>query len=520
MEDFQLDLIIGEGPAARSMRIDLPPFTLVGATTRSGLITRPLRERFGIPLRLVFYEPAELGAIVGRGARVLGIELRRRRRRRDRAPRRAARRASRCACCAACATSPPSAVWRASMPRPPTRRCCGSRSMSAASTRMDRRYLRCIAENYGGGPVGVETMAAALGEERDVVEEVIEPYLHAAGLRAAHAARPHADRSRFRHLDLPSRRACRGAARSARASDRRSGARRRHDRAAARRHRPDGAIAFPMRVYYEDTDAAGIVYYANYLKFAERGAHRDAARPRRRAQRTPARARPASSSRCGAAPSTIVAPARLDDALDRRDARSRRSAARRARLDQQVRRDDDDARPARRAASPASGADGRPRRAAAGLRAALAAALHDTAQLDGPNDAMKGRHQCSRSMPPHLPGPCPHDLSIIGAVPAGRHHRQAGDADPAARLVLVVGGHLRQGAAAAPAAAATPSSFEETFWSGGSLDDLYDRVGQRPTDPMIGGLRRGDARMAAQRRQGPARHARACAPACSSASSG
>ncbi len=75
MEDFQLDLIIGEGPAARSVRIDLPPFTLVGATTRSGLITRPLRERFGIPLRLVFYAPEELVAIVARGARVLGIEL-------------------------------------------------------------------------------------------------------------------------------------------------------------------------------------------------------------------------------------------------------------------------------------------------------------------------------------------------------------------------------------------------------------------------------------------------------------
>jgi len=133
MEDYQIDLIIGQGPGARSMRYRLAPFTLIGATTRSGLITRPLRERFGIPLRLVFYEPAELGTIVSRAARVLASNYA------PTAPQRlrsghGAPRASRSACCAASATSPQSTACRASMPRPPTERCSGSTSMPAAST--------------------------------------------------------------------------------------------------------------------------------------------------------------------------------------------------------------------------------------------------------------------------------------------------------------------------------------------------------------------------------------------------
>jgi len=176
MEDFQLDLIIGEGPAARSVRIDLPPFTLVGATTRSGLITRPLRERFGIPLRLVFYMPQELERIVVRGARVLGMELdaegaaeiARRSRGTPRVAARLLRRVRDFAAVAGAARIDARVADNAL-----SRLEVDNRGLDA----MDRRYLLCIAENYGGGPVGVETVAAALADQRDVVEEVIEPYL-------------------------------------------------------------------------------------------------------------------------------------------------------------------------------------------------------------------------------------------------------------------------------------------------------------------------------------------------------
>ena len=181
MEDFQLDLIIGEGPAARSVRIDLPPFTLIGATTRSGLITRPLRERFGIPLRLVFYTPEELERIVSRGARVLSApldpegaaEIARRSRG---TPRIAARLLRRVRDFAAVA-----GVWRidlAAADQALKRLEVDERGLDA----MDRRYLLAIAENYGGGPVGAETIAAALADQRDVIEEVIEPYLIQQGL--------------------------------------------------------------------------------------------------------------------------------------------------------------------------------------------------------------------------------------------------------------------------------------------------------------------------------------------------
>jgi len=181
MEDFQLDLIIGEGPAARSVRIDLPPFTLVGATTRSGLITRPLRERFGIPLRLSFYEPAELEQIVTRGARVLGMaldpagaqEIARRSRGTPRIATRLLRRVRDFAAVAGVKRIDSDAADNAL-----TRLEVDRSGLDA----MDRRYLRCIAENYGGGPVGAETIAAALADQRDVVEEVIEPYLIQQGL--------------------------------------------------------------------------------------------------------------------------------------------------------------------------------------------------------------------------------------------------------------------------------------------------------------------------------------------------
>ncbi len=181
MEDFQLDLIIGEGPAARSVRIDLPRFTLVGATTRSGLLTQPLRERFGIPLRLELYEVDELTEIVARGARVLKImmtpegaaEIARRSRGTPRVAGRLLRRVRDFTEVAGIAVIDAKAADAALL-----RLDVDSRGLDT----MDRRYLSCMAENYGGGPVGVETLAAALAEQRDVIEEVIEPYLMREGL--------------------------------------------------------------------------------------------------------------------------------------------------------------------------------------------------------------------------------------------------------------------------------------------------------------------------------------------------
>ena len=181
MEDFQLDLIIGEGPAARSVRIDLPPFTLIGATTRSGLITSPLRERFGIPLRLVFYEADELCEIVARGARVLGVtvtadgarEIARRSRGTPRVAGRVLRRVRDFT-----SVSDIESIDAAAADAALARLEVDQRGLDA----MDRHYLAIIADNYGGGPVGVETLAAALSEQRDVIEEVIEPYLIQQGL--------------------------------------------------------------------------------------------------------------------------------------------------------------------------------------------------------------------------------------------------------------------------------------------------------------------------------------------------
>ncbi|HEX9790020.1 MAG TPA: Holliday junction branch migration DNA helicase RuvB [Kiloniellales bacterium] len=181
MEDFQLDLIIGEGPSARSVRIDLPAFTLIGATTRSGLITTPLRERFGIPLRLLFYDAAELQLIVARGARVLGLEItddgaREIARRARGTPRVAGRLLRRVRDFAAVAKV--AAVDAAAADAALRRLEVDERGLDA----MDRRYLSVIDENYDGGPVGADTLAAALSEQRDVIEEVIEPYLIQEGL--------------------------------------------------------------------------------------------------------------------------------------------------------------------------------------------------------------------------------------------------------------------------------------------------------------------------------------------------
>src|SRR6266478_4184409 len=201
MEDFQLDLIIGEGPAARSVKIDLAPFTLVGATTRAGLLTNPLRDRFGIPVRLNFYTEPELELIVNRGARVLGIgmtadgsnEIARRARGTPRIAGRLLRRVRDFA-----HVDKAAAIDRAVADRALLALEVDATGLDA----MDRRYLTTIAVNYGGGPVGIETIAAVLSEPRDAIEEIIEPFLIQRGfiqrtprgrLLTSHA---------FRHLGL------------------------------------------------------------------------------------------------------------------------------------------------------------------------------------------------------------------------------------------------------------------------------------------------------------------------------
>jgi Holliday junction DNA helicase RuvB len=181
MEDHKLDLIIGEGPAARSVQIELSPFTLVGATTRSGLLTNPLRDRFGIPMRLEFYSADELALIVERSARLLqmplsqsgALEIARRSRGTPRIAGRLTRRVrdffDASGLDQADATLVDQALSRLDVD-------------GTGLDTMDRRYMCCIAENYDGGPVGVETLAAALSEQRDMIEDVIEPYLMQQGL--------------------------------------------------------------------------------------------------------------------------------------------------------------------------------------------------------------------------------------------------------------------------------------------------------------------------------------------------
>ena len=176
MEDFQLDLIIGEGPAARSVKIDLARFTLVAATTRAGLITNPLRDRFGIPVRLNFYTVEELELIVRRGARILSmplsddgaVEIARRARGTPRIAGRLLRRVRDFA-----AVAGAEKVNRRVADEALSRLEVDALGLDA----LDRRYLAMIARNFGGGPVGVETIAAGLSEPRDAVEDIIEPYL-------------------------------------------------------------------------------------------------------------------------------------------------------------------------------------------------------------------------------------------------------------------------------------------------------------------------------------------------------
>ena len=202
MEDFQLDLIIGEGPAARSVKLDLHKFTLIGATTRAGLLTNPLRDRFGIPVRLNFYSEAELEQIVNRGARVLGIaitadganEIARRARG---TPRIAGRLLRRLRDFADVAKAP--AIDRAVADKA----LAALEVDGAGLDAMDRRYLTTIAVNYSGGPVGVETLAAALSEPRDAIEDIIEPYLIQCGLLQRTPRGRLITVHGFRHLGLP-----------------------------------------------------------------------------------------------------------------------------------------------------------------------------------------------------------------------------------------------------------------------------------------------------------------------------
>ncbi|WP_406854718.1 Holliday junction branch migration DNA helicase RuvB [Alsobacter sp. KACC 23698] len=201
MEDYQLDLIIGEGPAARSVKIDLAKFTLVGATTRAGLLTTPLRDRFGIPIRLNFYTVDELELIVSRGARVLGFnmaadganEIAKRARGTPRIAGRLLRRVRDFAIVDGAET-----VTRAVADK-------ALRLLDVDAIgldMMDRRYLEMVAVNFGGGPVGIETIAAALSEPRDAIEDIIEPYLLQQGFLQRTPRGRLLTPQAFRHLGL------------------------------------------------------------------------------------------------------------------------------------------------------------------------------------------------------------------------------------------------------------------------------------------------------------------------------
>jgi holliday junction DNA helicase RuvB len=201
MEDRALDLMIGEGPSARSVRIDLPRFTLIGATTRQGLLTTPLRDRFGIPIRLNFYTVEELEQVIRRAARLLGVgitndgsrEVARRSRGTPRIAGRLLRRVRDFAHAIGADTIDSDVADKAL-----TRLEIDALGLDA----MDRRYLTMIADLYGGGPVGVETLAAGLSEPRDTIEDVIEPYLIQLGLIARTARGRCLNGRGYTHLGL------------------------------------------------------------------------------------------------------------------------------------------------------------------------------------------------------------------------------------------------------------------------------------------------------------------------------
>lgn len=199
MEDFQIDIMLGEGPAARSIKLDLPPFTLIGATTRAGMLTSPLRDRFGIVQRLEFYTPAELAAIVHRSAKILGIacaddgaeEIATRSRGTPRIANRLLRRVRDFAQVRAAGTiTRQAAVDALAMLQIDE---CGFDDL-------DRRLLRTIMEQFEGGPVGVESLAAALAEDRDTIEDVLEPYLIQQGYLARTARGRLATARAWRHF--------------------------------------------------------------------------------------------------------------------------------------------------------------------------------------------------------------------------------------------------------------------------------------------------------------------------------
>ncbi|HEY9144278.1 MAG TPA: Holliday junction branch migration DNA helicase RuvB [Arenimonas sp.] len=203
MEDFQIDIMIGEGPAARSIKLDLPPFTLIGATTRAGLLTAPLRDRFGIVQRLEFYSPEELTRIVRRSATILGIEcaadgageIARRSRGTPRIANRLLRRVR------------DFAQVRAGgvITRPVADEAMAMLKIDAEGfDQLDRRMLQMIIDNFDGGPVGVESLAAALSEERGTLEDVIEPYLIQQGYLVRSARGRMATHKAYTHLGLKS----------------------------------------------------------------------------------------------------------------------------------------------------------------------------------------------------------------------------------------------------------------------------------------------------------------------------
>jgi Holliday junction DNA helicase RuvB len=204
MEDQKLDLVIGEGPSARTVQIDLPSFTLVGATTRSGLLTNPLRDRFGIPLRLEFYQLDDLTKIVNRTGQLLNmglspdgaVEIARRSRGTPRIAGRLTRRVRDFA-----QVDGHSMVTRAVADAALSRLDVDA----AGLDRMDRRYLSCIADHYAGGPVGVDTLCAVLSDGRDVIEDVIEPYLLQQGLLARTPRGRVLTPAGFQYLGLPPR---------------------------------------------------------------------------------------------------------------------------------------------------------------------------------------------------------------------------------------------------------------------------------------------------------------------------
>ena len=201
MEDFQLDIIIGEGPAARSIKLDLPPFTLVGATTRAGLLTSPLRDRFGIVQRLEFYSVEELTQIVVRSARILGIvaedtgaaEIAKRSRGTPRIANRLLRRVRDYA----------EVKFKGVVSADVASRALGMLKVdSSGFDTMDRRLLQVLIERFNGGPVGIDSLAAAIGEERGTLEDVIEPFLIQSGFLVRTARGRQATAAAWRHFDL------------------------------------------------------------------------------------------------------------------------------------------------------------------------------------------------------------------------------------------------------------------------------------------------------------------------------